>query len=64
MITLFYCHFLKIRVDHTLSLCEGLLKRMDWGAVRVQPSLFIASLVRLASDDVIPGLDAVYRQFL
>ena len=49
---------------HKLGLCEGLLKRMYWGAMRVQPGLSIASLVRLASDDVIPGLDAVYRQFL
>ena len=59
LITIFYWHFLKIRVDHTnhtLGLCEGLLKSMH--------CLSIAYLVRPASDDVIPGMNAVYRQFL
>ena len=60
MITLFYRNFLKIRVDHELGLCEGLLERLYWGAMRVQPDLSIASFVRLAPDDVIPGLDGVY----
>ena len=51
-------------MDQELGLCEWLLEQLYWGTMCVQPGLSIALLVRLAPDDVIPGLDGVYRQFL